>query len=94
MCSIGSGWTIRSFQMRLPFWQQAYTNLVRWIIELHRLFPGAGSRFGTSTAARLGLHAALALAAAIYGVACAAGLADLGPPGRSRLYKETVSRCG
>ena len=22
-----------------PFWQQAYTNLVRWIIELHRLFP-------------------------------------------------------
>ena len=25
---------------REPFWQQAYTNLVRWIIELHRLFPG------------------------------------------------------
>ena len=24
-----------------PFWQQAYTNLVRWIIELHRVFPGA-----------------------------------------------------
>ena len=23
-----------------PFWQQAYTNLVRWIIELHRIFPG------------------------------------------------------
>ena len=23
-----------------PFWQQAYTNLVRWIIELHRLLPG------------------------------------------------------
>ena len=22
------------------FWQQAYTNLVRWIIELHRLLPG------------------------------------------------------
>ena len=22
-----------------PFWQQAYTNLVRWIIELHRVFP-------------------------------------------------------
>ena len=22
-----------------PFWQQAYTNLVRWIIELHRIFP-------------------------------------------------------
>ena len=21
---------------REPFWQQAYTNLVRWIIELHR----------------------------------------------------------
>ena len=26
---------------REPFWQQAYTNLVRWIIELHRLLPGA-----------------------------------------------------
>ena len=25
---------------REPFWQQAYTNLVRWIIELHRLLPG------------------------------------------------------
>ncbi len=24
---------------REPFWQQAYTNLVRWIIELHRLLP-------------------------------------------------------
>ena len=23
-----------------PFWQQAYTNLVRWIIELYRIFPG------------------------------------------------------
>ena len=23
-----------------PFWQQAYTNLVRWIIELHRMRPG------------------------------------------------------
>ena len=23
-----------------PFWQQAYTNLVRWIIELYRVFPG------------------------------------------------------
>ena len=23
-----------------PFWQQAYVNLVRWIIELHRLRPG------------------------------------------------------
>ena len=23
-----------------PFWQQAYTNLVRWVIELHRLQPG------------------------------------------------------
>ena len=22
------------------FWQQAYTNLVRWTIELHRIFPG------------------------------------------------------
>ena len=22
-----------------PFWQQAYTNLVRWIIELHRVLP-------------------------------------------------------
>ena len=22
-----------------PFWQQAYTNLVRWIIELYRIFP-------------------------------------------------------
>ena len=22
-----------------PFWQQDYTNLVRWIIELHRVFP-------------------------------------------------------
>ncbi|WP_420615577.1 type IV secretory system conjugative DNA transfer family protein [Candidatus Palauibacter sp.] len=25
---------------RDPFWQQAYTNLVRWIVELHRLLPG------------------------------------------------------
>ncbi len=25
---------------REPFWQQGYTNLVRWIIELHRLLPG------------------------------------------------------
>ncbi len=25
---------------REPFWQQAYTNLVRWTIELHRLLPG------------------------------------------------------
>ena len=25
---------------RDPFWQQAYTNLVRWIIELYRLLPG------------------------------------------------------
>ena len=23
-----------------PFWQQAYTNLVRWVIELHRMCPG------------------------------------------------------
>ena len=23
-----------------PFWQQAYTNLLRWIIELYRVFPG------------------------------------------------------
>ena len=23
-----------------PFWQQAYTNLVKWIIELYRIFPG------------------------------------------------------
>ncbi len=23
-----------------PFWQQAYTNLVRWIIELYRVLPG------------------------------------------------------
>ena len=22
-----------------PFWQQAYTNLVKWIIELYRIFP-------------------------------------------------------
>ena len=25
---------------REPFWQQAYTNLVRWIVEVHRLLPG------------------------------------------------------
>ena len=25
---------------RDPFWQQAYTNLVRWIVELFRLLPG------------------------------------------------------
>ena len=25
---------------REPFWQQASTNLVRWIVELHRLLPG------------------------------------------------------
>ncbi len=25
---------------REPFWQQAYTNLVRWTIEVHRLLPG------------------------------------------------------
>ena len=25
---------------RDPFWQQAYTNLVRWIVELYRLLPG------------------------------------------------------
>ena len=37
---------------REPFWQQAYTNLVRWIVELHRLLPGAGSRSATCTAAR------------------------------------------
>ena len=24
-----------------PFWQQAYTNLVRWTIELHRILPGS-----------------------------------------------------
>ena len=23
-----------------PFWQQAYTNVVRWVIELHRALPG------------------------------------------------------
>ena len=23
-----------------PFWQQAYINLVRWVIELHRMRPG------------------------------------------------------
>ena len=23
-----------------PFWQQAYTNLIRWLIELHRALPG------------------------------------------------------
>ena len=23
-----------------PFWQQAYTNLIRWLIELHRMRPG------------------------------------------------------
>ena len=38
---------------REPCWQQAYTNLVRWIIELHRLLPGARSYCRTSTAARL-----------------------------------------
>ena len=37
---------------REPFWQQAYTNLVRWIIELHRSCRGAGSRCRMSTAAR------------------------------------------
>ena len=26
---------------REPFWQQAYTNLVRWTIELHRLLPAS-----------------------------------------------------
>ena len=30
---------------REPFWQQAYTNLVRWIIELHRLLPGGWVTF-------------------------------------------------
>ena len=25
---------------REPFWQQAYTNLCRWIIETHRMLPG------------------------------------------------------
>ena len=25
-----------------PLWQQAYTNVVRWIIELHRCCPEAG----------------------------------------------------
>ena len=26
-------------EVKEPFWQQAYTNLVRWIIELHRVLP-------------------------------------------------------
>ena len=28
-----------------PFWQQAYTNLVRWILELHRALPGSWVTF-------------------------------------------------
>ena len=32
-----------------PFWQQAYTNLVRWIIELHRVLPGPDGREGWVT---------------------------------------------
>ena len=28
------------WQGKEPFWQQAYTNLVRWIIELYRVLPG------------------------------------------------------
>ena len=35
-----------------PFWQQAYTNLVRWIIELlPGLYPTSGSHFGRSITA-------------------------------------------
>ncbi len=35
-----------------PFWQQAYTNLVRWIIELHRVLPeNGGSRSNRSITA-------------------------------------------
>ena len=37
---------------RDPFWQQAYTNLVRWIIELYRLLPGGWGH----AAGRLPLH--------------------------------------
>ena len=37
---------------RDPFWQQAYTNLVRWIVELYRLLPGAVDY----AAGRLPLH--------------------------------------
>ena len=29
-----------------PFWQQAYTNLVRWIIELHRVLPAVSTIIG------------------------------------------------
>ena len=32
-----------------PFWQQAYTNLVRWIIELYRVLPGPGGGVGWVT---------------------------------------------
>ena len=28
-----------------PFWQQAYTNLVRWIIELYRVLPSVRLEF-------------------------------------------------
>ena len=32
-----------------PFWQQAYTNLVRWIIELYRVLPGLDGGVGWVT---------------------------------------------
>ena len=32
-----------------PFWQQAYTNLVRWIIELYRVLPGPDGGVGWVT---------------------------------------------
>ena len=43
--SYSLAYTVSSFLNQLfgkgkePFWQQAYTNLVRWIIELYRVFP-------------------------------------------------------
>ena len=33
-----------------PFWQQAYTNLIRWTIELHRTLPGGWVTLAISTA--------------------------------------------
>ena len=30
-----------------PFWQQAYTNLIRWILELHRLLPDGSNGWVT-----------------------------------------------
>ena len=31
-----------------PFWQLAYTNLIRWLIELHRALPGPWVTFRAS----------------------------------------------